>query len=181
MWSVPSLGTSPHFWESECDNIKTQLITMDKRGTGRAPLSRFYASALETEWRFGESEAYLQELGAPVDTSAWYGKEVIIPNYIQGTSNCMVATSHYHLCCLIMCEEILRAIEDMMQSWNPDPADIVRAVSGMSAPSSILDDGLPNLPKSMVLQLSQVAEVGGGKVAAPLRLSSGVYFHTKLA
>ena len=68
-----------------------------------------------------------------------------------------------------------------MQSWNPDPADIVRAVSGMSAPSSILDDGLPNLPKSMVLQLSQVAEVGGGKVAAPLRLSSGVYFHTKLA
>ena len=41
MWSVPSLGTSQHFWESECDNIKTQLITMDKRGTGRAPLSRF--------------------------------------------------------------------------------------------------------------------------------------------
>ena len=41
MWSVPALGTSPHFWESECDNIKTQLITMDKRGTGRAPLSRF--------------------------------------------------------------------------------------------------------------------------------------------
>ena len=68
-----------------------------------------------------------------------------------------------------------------MQSWNPDPADIVRAVSGMSAPSSILDDGLPNLSKSMVLQLSQVAQVGGGKVAAPLRLSSGVYFHTKVA
>ena len=87
------------------------------RATGFA--CRFYASALETEWRFGESEAYLQELGAPVDTSAWYGKEVIIPNYIQGTSNCMVATSHYHVCCLIMCEEILRAIEDDSVERSP--------------------------------------------------------------
>ena len=62
-----------------------------------------------------------------------------------------------------------------MQSWNPDPADILRAVLDMSAPPSlILDDGLPNLPKSMVMQLSQVVEAGGGKVAAPLRLSLGV-------
>ena len=80
------------------------------RATGFA--RRFYASALETEWRFGESEAYLQELGALDDTSAWYGKEVIIPNYIQGTSNCIVATSHYHVCCLNICEEILQEIED---------------------------------------------------------------------
>eukprot|EP00450_Noctiluca_scintillans_P011296 CAMPEP_0194503438 /NCGR_PEP_ID=MMETSP0253-20130528/28380_1 /TAXON_ID=2966 /ORGANISM="Noctiluca scintillans" /LENGTH=562 /DNA_ID=CAMNT_0039345721 /DNA_START=70 /DNA_END=1758 /DNA_ORIENTATION=- len=158
------------FWESECDNMKAQLITMDKRGTGRVPLSRFYASALETEWRFGESEAYLQELGALDDTSAWYGKEVIIPNYIQGTSNCIVATSHYHVCCLNICEEILGEIEETLQSWNAEPADILRVVSGMSAPSSILDDGLPNLPKSMVLQLSQVAEASGGKVALHGRL-----------
>ena len=29
------------FWESECDNMKAQFITVDKRGTGRVPLSRF--------------------------------------------------------------------------------------------------------------------------------------------
>ena len=34
-------------------------------------------------------------------------------------ANCMVATSHYHVCCLIMCEEILRATEDDCVERSP--------------------------------------------------------------
>ena len=101
------------------DSTRPPLLNSSQsvRATGFA--CRFYASALETEWHFGESEAYLQEWCAPVGTSAWYGKDVIVRNYIQGTSNCMVATSHYHVCCLNMCEEVLTAIEDDCVEKSP--------------------------------------------------------------
>merc|ERR1719343_490543 len=34
---------------------------MDTHHTGRVPLSKFYGSALDSEWRFGESETYLRD------------------------------------------------------------------------------------------------------------------------
>merc|ERR1719420_125490 len=91
--------------------MKLSLVEMDKHHTGRVPISTFYASALEDEWRFGESEAYLRDLGALDETSRWHGKQVIIPNYIQGASNCIVSTSHYLVCCANECEPLLGEIE----------------------------------------------------------------------
>jgi len=158
------------FWESECEGMKAQLIAMDSRGTGRVPLSRFYATSLEDDWRFGESEAYLQELGALDETSLWYGKEVIIPNYMQGTSNCIVATPHYHVCCLNLCEEILGDIEASLKSPTASPSDILRVVSTLTAPSSVDEEGLPHLHKAVVQQLQEVAEAHGGKVPVHGRL-----------
>merc|ERR550525_638556 len=67
------------FWESECASMKAQLIDMDTHRMGRVPLAKFYGSALDAEWRFGESESYLRELGALDETSSWHGKQVIIP------------------------------------------------------------------------------------------------------
>ena len=37
----------------------------------------------DKEWRFGESEEYLRQLGALDETSPWIGKQVMIPNYLQ--------------------------------------------------------------------------------------------------
>ncbi|CAJ1327431.1 unnamed protein product, partial [Effrenium voratum] len=46
------------FWESECVEMKDdQLIEMDPHRTGRVPLSKFYGTGLEADWRFAESEA----------------------------------------------------------------------------------------------------------------------------
>merc|ERR1719156_386461 len=58
--------------------MKASLVEMDKKGTGRVRLSDFYGEALKTDWRFGESEAYLRQLGALDESSRWLGKQVII-------------------------------------------------------------------------------------------------------
>jgi len=158
------------FWESECDMMKMELVAMDKRGTGRVPLSSFYGAALDSQWRFGESEGYLLELGAIDDTSMWYGKQVIIPNYMQGTSNCIVSTRHYHVCCLNICDGILSEIEEALKSPTALPSDILELVEEMNAPSSIEDEGRPNLRPEMRKQLEEVAVQNGGMVPLHGRL-----------
>ena len=43
--------------------MKQKLVSLDKRRTGRVPLSKFYGKSLtDAEWRFGESESYLRSL-----------------------------------------------------------------------------------------------------------------------
>merc|ERR1719420_537232 len=64
------------FWENECQLIKESLVALDKRGTGRVNLKDFYGANADGEWRFGESEAYLRELGALDESSPWLGKQV---------------------------------------------------------------------------------------------------------
>lgn len=158
------------FWESECDSMKMQLVDMDARGTGRVPLSKFYGTSLDSEWRFSESEAYLRELGALDETSPWHGKEVIISNYIQGTSNCIVSTSHFRVCCLNMCEHLLTEIETALESSTALPSDILRVVATLVAPTSIDDVGAPNLPKTLITQLEQIADTSDGAVPLHGRL-----------
>merc|ERR1719311_467971 len=104
------------YWQSECDTMKTALVSMDTHHTGRVPLSKFYNTAINTDWRFGESEAYLRELGALDDTSSWRGPQVIIPNYLLAASNCIVASTYYLVCCVNECESLLQSVEDRIQS-----------------------------------------------------------------
>merc|ERR1719163_1443796 len=75
--------TFASFWETECQMIKESLVALDKTGTGRIKLADFYGANSDGEWRFGESEAYLRELGALDESSAWRGKQVIIPNEVE--------------------------------------------------------------------------------------------------
>merc|ERR1740121_766059 len=59
------------YWESECQVIKDSLVEMDATSTGRVRLTDFYGANMDGEWRFGESEAYLRELGALDESSTW--------------------------------------------------------------------------------------------------------------
>jgi hypothetical protein len=95
------------FWQTECTSMKNQLVAMDIHKTGRVPLAKFYGTGRDADWRFAESEAYLRDLGALDETSPWRGKQVIIPNYIQAATNCIVTTSHYLVCCANDCESLL--------------------------------------------------------------------------
>merc|ERR1719473_998326 len=79
------------FWQSECASMKDALVAMDTQRMGRVPLAKFYGTAIDTDWRFGESEVYLRELGALDESSTWLGPQVLIANYIQATSNCIVS------------------------------------------------------------------------------------------
>eukprot|EP00747_Dinoflagellata_sp_TGD_P134906 gnl/TRDRNA2_/TRDRNA2_175390_c0_seq2.p1 gnl/TRDRNA2_/TRDRNA2_175390_c0~~gnl/TRDRNA2_/TRDRNA2_175390_c0_seq2.p1 ORF type:complete len:583 (+),score=160.48 gnl/TRDRNA2_/TRDRNA2_175390_c0_seq2:93-1841(+) len=161
------------FWESECTSMKDQLVDMDPDGDGRVPLSKFYGSALEAEWRFGESESYLRQLGALDETSTWKGKQVIIPNYINAASNCIVSTAHYLVCCTNECEGILGDIEVAIGRPTATPSEILGVVANMTVQSTGLDDkALPNLKAGSALtkQLEQMADAQGGEVPLHGRL-----------
>merc|ERR1719331_452592 len=112
--------------------MKTALTGMDTHHTGRVPLAKFYGTALDTDWRFGESEAYLRELGALDETSSWRGPQVVIPNYLQATSNCIVSTSHYLVCCVNECESLMGEIEVAIDAPSAAPDELLAVVSNMT-------------------------------------------------
>jgi len=154
------------FWERECQDIKQNLIAMDKSGTGRVRLSDFYGSSMNGEWRFGESEAYLRELGALDESSPWKGKQVIIPNYMQAASNCIVSTPHYLVCCVNECESILNHVEAGVGSSLANPAQVLQLVSNVTD----FDDEPPKLKDSLKVQLERIAETHNGKIPLHGRL-----------
>jgi len=162
------------YWQSECDNMKSALVSMDEHNTGRVPLSKFYNTAINTDWRFGESEVYLRELGVLDESSSWLGSQVIIPNYIQATSNCIVSTAHYLVCCQNECESLLGEIEVAVAAPTASPSDILKIVSNMTGQTTIDDDdeASPRLaPEGMLaMQLQQVAQTNGGMVPLHGRL-----------
>jgi len=158
------------FWESECVSMKASLVKMDVSGTGRVPLSKFYSSALDSEWRFGESEAYLRELGALDESSAWRGKQVIIPNYVQAASNCIVSTPHYLVCCVNECEELLGEVEAAVGAPAATPSEILALVGNMTSQTTLENDEPVSIDGALATQLQQIAAANDGKVPLHGRL-----------
>jgi len=156
------------FWQSECTDLQDALVAMDSLGTGRVPLSKFYGTGLDEDWRFGESESYLKELGALDETSAW-GKQVIIPNYIQAASNCIVTTQHYMLCCMTECNGIMTEIEAKVAQPTAQASHILEIVSNMTSASLWEDDSF-HIGDSLAAQLRSVEAAHGGEVPLHGRL-----------
>ncbi|CAE7419547.1 unnamed protein product [Symbiodinium natans] len=157
------------FWESECAEMKDQLIAMDTQRTGRVPLSKFYGTGLEADWRFAESEAYLRELGA-LDETGRAGKQVIIPNYIQAASNCIVATNHYMVCCLNDCNPLLAELDRSLRSPTAEPQKILAVVRNMTSGTSLEDEADARVDAAMEAQLEAIATSHGGEVPIHGRL-----------
>jgi len=158
------------YWESECASMKEALIDMDTRHTGRVPLSKFYSSGLDSDWRFGESETYLRELGALDETNVWIGKQVIIPNYIQAASNCIVSAPHYLVCCVNDCEGLLGEIEEAVGAPVAEPSELLAIVGNLSSQATLSDDPPRDLKGSLTSQLEQIAAAHGGRIPLHGRL-----------
>jgi len=154
------------FWETQCQDTKASLVALDTTHTGRVRLADFYGANKDGEWRFGESEAYLRELGALDETSAWRGKQVIVSNYMQAASNCVVTRSHYLVCCMVECEEILGQVEAAVGSPVAAPDKILEVVSSIADG----DDEPAHLDAAMRAQLQRVARMHGGHVPLHGRL-----------
>eukprot|EP00930_Biecheleria_cincta_P056223 TRINITY_DN4238_c0_g1_i1.p1 TRINITY_DN4238_c0_g1~~TRINITY_DN4238_c0_g1_i1.p1 ORF type:complete len:581 (+),score=93.18 TRINITY_DN4238_c0_g1_i1:59-1801(+) len=157
------------FWESECIEMKESLIAMDPRREGRVPLSKFYGTGLDSEWRFGESESYLRELGALDETNS-RGKQVIIPNYIQAASNCIVATPHYMVCCHNDCNPIIQQIETAIAAPSAEPVLILATVENMTSMTSLEDEVAIHIDGALKTQLETIASTHGGTVPLHGRL-----------
>eukprot|EP00401_Gymnodinium_catenatum_P074578 CAMPEP_0117562680 /NCGR_PEP_ID=MMETSP0784-20121206/55085_1 /TAXON_ID=39447 /ORGANISM="" /LENGTH=573 /DNA_ID=CAMNT_0005360265 /DNA_START=31 /DNA_END=1752 /DNA_ORIENTATION=+ len=158
--------TFASFWEGECQLIKESLVALDRTGTGRVSLSDFYGANSDGDLRFGESEAYLRELGALDESSAWRGKQVIIPNYMQGASNCIAMTQHYLVCCANECEAVLNEVEDAVGGPVARPEEILPVVGNMSG----FDDAAPKVDAALRSQLQRIADTHGGSVPLHARL-----------
>jgi hypothetical protein len=158
--------TFASFWEDECQVIKRSLAAMDRFGTGRLSLTDFYGANADGEWRFGESETYLRDLGALDETSIVRGKQVIIPNYLQGASNCIIATSHYLVCCVNECESVLNEIEDAVGGPLAQPEEILALIGNMTG----IDEETRKLDASLNDQLQRISRINGGKVLLHGRL-----------
>jgi len=154
------------WWHAQCQATKDSLLEMDPTRTGRVKLSDFYGANQDGEWRFAESEAYLRELGVLDETSSVHGKQVLIANYLQGTSNCIVMRQHYLICCANECETILADIEEAVGAPMADVDSVVNVVGNMTDEADdyvILSEVLKN-------RLEQLARRHGGKVPLHGRL-----------
>jgi len=158
------------FWDSECAAMKASLVEMDPLNTGRVPLSQFYGTGLDADWRFGESEAYLRDLGVLDETSSWRGKQVIIPNYIQGASNCIIGAKHYLVCCMNECHSILGEIEAAIGAPLALVSELLPIVRNMTSQTTVDHDDPPQLAGALSDQLDQIAAMHGGKVPIHGRL-----------
>eukprot|EP00928_Gymnodinium_smaydae_P070045 TRINITY_DN53987_c0_g1_i1.p1 TRINITY_DN53987_c0_g1~~TRINITY_DN53987_c0_g1_i1.p1 ORF type:complete len:590 (-),score=100.71 TRINITY_DN53987_c0_g1_i1:101-1825(-) len=157
--------TFASFWESECQSITDALTRLDNKGTGRVLLSDFYAANSKGEWRFAESESYLRELGALDETSS-RGKQIIIPNYLQGANNCIVTNAHYFVCCMNECESILNQVEDAVGGSVALPNEILYPLGNMTD----FNDDPPVISDMLKNQLQRIADTHGGKVPLHGRL-----------
>lgn len=155
------------YWETECARVKDSLVVMDRSKTGRVKLADFHGSALGGEWRFAESKEYLRQLGALDESSGWHGPRVIIPNYIQGASNCIIYSGHYRVCCQNECEGYMSQLEAAIASPYAAPEEILSLVSNMTA---TLADDEPRITDELRRQLQQIAAANNGKVPLHGRL-----------
>jgi len=156
------------YWEGECSRIKGLLVDMDTRETGRVPLKDFYRAATDGEWRFSESKSYLRQLGALDETSSWHGPQLILTNYIQGPSNCIISADHYRVCCSNECEHILDEIEDVVGGPLGDVEQILGVVNNITV--SLDEPGDARVSRKMKKQLTEIASGKGGKVTLHGRL-----------
>jgi len=148
-----------NFWATECQRVKRLLVDMDYSSTGRVKLSDFYGAAMNGEWRFSESKEYLRQLGALDESSAWQGPRVIVTNYMQAASNCIVSAPHYRVCCSNECEGLFGEIEAIVDAPLASSEAILGILSNHSSP---LDDNVVKLSSSMRSQLRDIARASPG-------------------
>ncbi|CAE7400644.1 tmem145, partial [Symbiodinium pilosum] len=154
-------------WQNtECMQMKGDLIELDTNGDGRIPLNYFYGQQDNTKYQFSdESVHYLQQIGA-LDESGWE-KQVRIANYLQGPSNCIASSSYYSICCLSECEVLLNELEAKVQAPAADPTHLLDLVGHLS---SATVDAPRVFPESLAPRLQDIADHNEGQVPLHGRL-----------
>jgi len=153
------------FWGTRCMDVKAKLTAMDTGKTGRVKLVKFHRAALDGDWRLSESKEYLRALGALDESSNWHGPRVIIPNYLQAISNCIITTPEYRTCCPNECESHMDYLEEAVGGPSAEPNLLVSLIQNLTA-----GDEQERLTSSMQQQLLNIAETHGGLVQLHSRL-----------
>lgn len=170
---VEEVGDRYGRWQDqECRTLKDHLVEMEdpsSGGAGRVRLADFYGAALnQGKWQFSEKVEYLRQLGA-LDESIPDNVRVIIPNYVNGPSNCVASSSYYSVCCVNECDELLGHLETKIAGPEATPAAIVQIVQDL--PSSTVPSNR-TLPAWLTHRLEEAAGHHGGTIPLHGRLFS---------
>mmetsp|Transcript_89419 Transcript_89419/g.208206 ORF Transcript_89419/g.208206 Transcript_89419/m.208206 type:complete len:571 (+) Transcript_89419:94-1806(+) len=161
-------------WQDiECRDLKTALMQLEDKDTGRVLLKDFYGSAKGGAWQFTESVDYLRDLGA-LDESNAQRPGVLIANYVNSHSNCLASSGLYSICCLNECEPLLGHIEREIGAPDAPPERVLELVSAL--PSSTVQ-APRELPAELAQLLEQVAGHHNGRVPLHGRLFSQWMHH----
>lgn len=154
-----------------CRDMKNALIDMSREGTrphahGRVLLQDFYVPKTTYMFRFNEGSDYLESIAA-LDNSQPGRPSVIIPNYIQGPSNCLRNSPYFWLCCISECEELTTSIQGQLQKPKATPQEILDIVRNLSSDTV---DAPRKISQALVTKLHDVASYHGGMVPLHGRL-----------
>jgi len=155
------------FQHLDCEEMKATLVkSEDKQSAGRVRLHDFYKPALDGQWQFQESVAYLRQLGA-LDETDPDKPRVIIVNYISSPTNSIASSNFYSVGCMDECEGLLGQLEQ--QFGAPEvAADRIAKRVAMLGSSSV---AVPRtLAPALLKRLDEVAAEHGGKVPLHGRL-----------
>jgi len=147
------------FQNLECRRLKDELLERELHGTGRVPLSRFYATSSE-EWTFLESVDYLRNLGV-LDESDRQRPSVMIANYVTSQTNCLKTSGFYTVCCMNECEGLMGQLEMEVEAPMATPSQLFDVISIL--PSDTVD-APRNLSRALVSRLYDIAAHHGGTV-----------------
>jgi hypothetical protein len=164
------------FQDAECQGLKSALMKIEDRGSGRVRLSDFYKPAAANQdgaWQFQESIGYLRELGA-LDESNPDDPRVMIPNYLISQTNCIASSDYYSVCCINECEDLLVRLETDIAAPEAKPAQIIELISAL--PSSSVS--VPRtVSATLVKRLEDIAVGHSGLIQLHSRLFSQWMHH----
>jgi len=122
-------------WQnSECRQMKEELMALAPDGSGRVPLSKFYSQPATADYQFSESAGYLRQIGA-LDESGSGEPRVLIANYVSGPSNCIASSTYYSVCCLSDCENLMNELEGKILAPATTVEKMLEVVANLSSPS----------------------------------------------
>jgi hypothetical protein len=148
-------------WQnSECLDLKSALMRLENKNTGRVLLKDFHGSAKDGAWQFTESIDYLRALG-DLDESDPENPSVLIANYVNSASNCLASSSMYSACCINECEDLLGHIEREVAAPEATPDRLAAIIEHL--PSATVTAPW-RLPEMLRKRLQEMADYHGGKV-----------------
>jgi len=148
-------------WQnSECVQMKDNLMALGSMSSGRVPLEVFHSEKKHASYQFTETAEYLQRAGA-LDEAENGTKQVLVANYLLGRSNCIASSEYYSVCCLSECEALTSELEQKVQAPVWPAPQLLSAVS--ETPSSSV--AAPReLPAALAQDLEAIAARHDGVV-----------------
>eukprot|EP00927_Polykrikos_kofoidii_P064991 TRINITY_DN60792_c0_g1_i1.p1 TRINITY_DN60792_c0_g1~~TRINITY_DN60792_c0_g1_i1.p1 ORF type:complete len:551 (+),score=99.22 TRINITY_DN60792_c0_g1_i1:98-1654(+) len=158
-------------WQNaECVQMKEALVELARDAEGLVPYEAFHAEPAHASFQFSETPAYLQRIGALYEP---WGKQnltedqgstdaqVLVANYLLGSSNCIAPSEYHSVCCLNECEVTMRSIEASARAPSLLPDDMQTVMEQVTLDSTL---GPRPLRSSLVDELRSIAHRHEGAV-----------------